>query len=363
MPQQRSAIKPDLFAHEAHERKIDTLGDPLQVVAEHIDFGELAGLIDELYPRGGGSKGGRPPYPSEVMVRVLILKRLYNLSDEQVEYQLLDRMSFRRFCLLGRSAAIPDRNTVWQFQQRIGVDGATALFQGVDMQLEHHGYMARGGQAIDATLVAAPIQHFTKEERAQLDAGEIPADWSEAKRRQKDLDATHTKKHGKPHHGYKLSVGVDIKHKFIRKVFTGTASEHDSTHFEEVLDMGNTGSAVYADRGYPSERRSEILAALGLRDRIQRKAKKGKPLSECQKGRNRRIATTRARVEHPFAQMRHMGGKLIRIIGQARATAAMTLMATCYNIKRLAKFLHDGVDPFYKNQRTRGHVRLKVAST
>lgn len=161
IPQQRSALKPDLLAHEAHERKINTLGDPLQVVAEHIDFGGLAGLIDEMFPRGGGSKGGGPPYPSEVMVRVLILKRLYNLSDEQVEYQLLDRMSFRRFCLLGRSAAIPDRNTVWQFQQRIGVDGATALFQGVDMQLERHGYMARGGQAIDATLVAAPIQLST----------------------------------------------------------------------------------------------------------------------------------------------------------------------------------------------------------
>lgn len=95
------------------------------------------------------------------MVRVPVLKRLYNLSDEQVEYQLLDRMSFRRFCGLAHSASIPDRNTIWLFQQRIGTDGATALFQGVDAQIEQHGYMARGGQIIDATLVAAPIQRFT----------------------------------------------------------------------------------------------------------------------------------------------------------------------------------------------------------
>ena len=66
-------------------------------------------------------------------------------------------------------------------------------------------------------------------------------------------------------------------------------------------------------------------------------------MSECQKGRNKRIAKTRARVEHPFAQMRHMGGKLIRTIGQVRATVAMTMMASCYNLKRLAKFLDDGV--------------------
>ena len=107
---------------------------------------------------------------------------------------------------------------------------------------------------------------------------------------------------------------------------------------------------MYADRGYPSKSRSEMLQALGFREHIQRKAKQGKELSECQQKRNRRIAKTRARVERPFAQIRHMGGKLIRTIGQARATAAMALMAACYNLKRLAKFLDDGVDAFFKVQ-------------
>lgn len=208
--------------------------------------------------------------------------------------------------------------------------------------------MARCGQMIDATLVNAPIQHFTQEDKAQLQAGRIPEDWSTPKRRQKDLHATHTQKHGKRYHGYKLSISVDVKHKFIRSIATGTASEHDSTHFDEVLDQGNTSADVYADRGYPSRQRSQMLKALGYREHIQRKAKPGKPLSACQQGRNQGIAKTRARVEHPFAQMRHMGGKIIRTIGQARATAAMTMKAACYNIKRLAKFLDDGVDAFFK---------------
>ena len=89
---------------------------------------------------------------------------------------------------------------------------------------------------------------------------------------------------------------------------------------------------LYADRSYPSAERSQMLKALGYREHIQCKAKAGQALSECQKGRNKRIARTRARVEHPFAQMRHMGGKLIRTIGQARATVAMTMMAACYNV-------------------------------
>ena len=362
--QARSAIKLDLFADAARKRKIETLGDPLQVIARHIDFDDLTRVIDQLLPRGDAAKGGRPPYPTAVMVRILILKYLYKLSDEQMEYQLLDRMSYQRFCLLADSANVPDRNTIWHYQQRLGVDGVAALFQAVDGQLLQRGYLARCGQIIDATLVPAPIQHFTKQDKEQLDQGKIPSDWNEAKRRQKDLDATHTKKHGKGYHGYKLSISVDVRHKFIRKITTGTASEHDSTHFDEVLDEHNTSCDVYADRGYPSEQRSEMLKVLGYREHIQRKAKPGKPLSECQKGRNKRIAKTRARVEHPFAQMRHMGGKLIRTIGQARATVAMTMMAVCYNLKRLAKFVDEGVDAFYKDKGmpSKTEVRLQRAN-
>ena len=155
------------------------------------------------------------------------------------------------------------------------------------------------------------------------------------------------------------SISVDVKHKFIRKITTGTASEHDSTHFDEVLDEHNTSRDIYADRGFPSAQHSQMLKALGYREHIQRKAKAGKALSECQKGRNKRIAKTRARVEHPFAQMRHMGGKLIRTIGQARATVAMTMMAACYNLKRLAKFLDDGVDAFYKACPSKSEVCLQ----
>ena len=299
-PQARSAIKLDLFADAARKAKIETLGDPMQIIIRHIDFDHLTQVLDELLPRGDPTKGGRPPYPTEVMVRILILEHLYNLSDEQMEYQLLDRMSYQRLYLLADSANIPDRNTIWHYQQRLGVDGVASLFQAVDGQLLQRGYLARCGQIINATLVPAPIQHFSKEDKAQLEQGKIPADWNAAKRRQKDLDATHTKKHGKSYHGYKLSISVDAPHKFIRKITNDTASEHDSTHFHEVLDEHSASGDGYADRGYHSAQRSEMLKALGHREHIQRQAKPGQPLSECQKGRSKRIAKTRAWVETPL---------------------------------------------------------------
>lgn len=339
----RSAIKTDLFADEYHREKIDSLGDPLAEIESHIDFAALAAEVDRVAPRPISAQGGRPPYPTETMVRILVLKRLYNLSDEQMEYQLLDRMSYKRFCGLSNAANIPDRTTVWTFENRIGGAGARALFDGVTAQLLKKGFIARGGQIIDATLVPAPRQHNNRDEKELLEQGAMPADWKPAKRRQKDIDATWTKKHGKSHFGYKLSINVDKKHKFIREIETDTASPHDSQHFDQVFDTANTSRDVYADRGYPSEAREAWLEENGYRNNIQRKGKRNKPLSECQQRRNRRIARTRARVEHPFAAIAQMGGKVIRTIGQGRASFAMTMMAACYNLKRLVYFQGAGI--------------------
>ena len=342
----RSAIKKDLFAADQRREKIDRLGDPLLAFEAHIDFIALAKEVDRLAPRPKSLQGGRPPFPTETMVRILFLKRCNNLSDEQMEYQLLDRMSYQRFCGLTDSASIPDRTTVWTFENRIGELGAQALFDGMEQQLLKQGYIARGGQIIDATLVPAPKQHFTRDDKEQLKEGAMPVDWKPAKRRQKDLDATWIKKHGKSHHGYKLSVNVDRRYKVIRKIETDTASTHDSQHFDAVLDSANTCREVYADKGYPSAAREAQLKEAGYRNHIQRKGARNHPLSARQEKRNKRIAKIRARVEHIFAGIEQMGGKLIRTIGQARANFAMTMMAASYNLKRLVYLKRAGIEAF-----------------
>jgi hypothetical protein len=109
----RTAIQPDLFAAEEHRAKLDRLGDPLQEMDSVIDFAALAAEVEKIFPSKDQSKGGRPPYPIETMVRIVVLKRLYGLSDEQMEFQLLDRMSFKRFCGLEHSRTVPDRTTIW----------------------------------------------------------------------------------------------------------------------------------------------------------------------------------------------------------------------------------------------------------
>ena len=341
----KSALKHDLFAHQAREQKIGILGDPLQRIEAYIQFSALAAEVDRIAPRPSSLLGGRPAFPTETMVRILVLKQLYNLSDEQMEFQLLDRMSYQRFCGLQDVSNIPDRTTIWTFANRIGTAGAQALFDAVHAQLLRQGFIARAGQIVDATLVPAPKQHLRQEDKAIIEQKATPADWNAPKRRQKDTDASWTKKHGKSHFGYKLSINIDAQNKLIRKIKTDTAKVHDSQHLKALVNTNNTNVQVFADRGYPSAEHTMWLKAQGLKDRIQNKGSKTKALTQRAKARNKTIAKTRARVEHVFASMRQMGGKLIRTVGQARADFALTLMATCYNIKRLSWLKARGINP------------------
>ncbi|WP_426197688.1 IS5 family transposase [Massilia sp. DWR3-1-1] len=174
----------------------------------------------------------------------------------------------------------------------------------------------------------------------------MPITWKAHKRAQKDVDAKWTKKHGKNHFGYKLHASIDKRHKLVRKVIITNAAVSDSVVFEALLDPNNTSRDVYADRGYPSAEREATLTAAGWRVQIQRKGSANKPISETQKQRNRRIATPRARVEHVFGAMRHMGGKLVRRMGIVRATFALQLKTASYNLQRLVYLKERGIEAF-----------------
>jgi hypothetical protein len=187
-----SAIKSDLFAAEPWAPKIDSLGDPLVKIRQVVSFAALAREVDRVAPRVVSAKGDRPPFPTETMVRVLELNRLHNLSDEQVEFHLLDRLSFQRLCGLTMAANIPDRTTVWNFENRIGASRAAAFFDGLNATVTPARYSVSGGQIIDAGLDSAPRQHVNREEGALTDEKAAPADWEQAKRQQKDTDATWT---------------------------------------------------------------------------------------------------------------------------------------------------------------------------
>jgi IS5 family transposase len=335
-----------LFAAEDRAAKRDRIGDPLQMLERHIDFGAIAAAIDAKLTLGDRGRGGRPPYATQTMVRLLVLQQLYNLSDDALEYQLLDRSSFLRFAGLTNSARVPDAKTVWVWRERLKQhDLIGDISAAVSGQLQRAGFIARGGQIIDASIVSAPIQRNTREEKAAIGQGQVPPDWNEAKRAQKDVDARWTVKHGKQYYGYKLHANSDRRWGFIRSAEVTAASVHDSEKFETVLDPSNTCRDVYADRGYAKGQREQQLKQDGYRAQIQRKANRGRPLSATQQRRNQRIARLRAVGEHPFARLAQLGGKCVRSIGLARAKLQIGLKVVTHNLQRLARLLERGVVP------------------
>jgi transposase, IS5 family len=126
------------------------------------------------------SSAGRKPIDVLVLFRMLILQALHNLSDEQTEFQVRDRLSFTRFLQLGFEDSIPDATTLWLFREKLAQAGLIeSLFDRFEGHLAAKGYTARSGQMIDATIVPVPKQHNRRDENEMVKAGETPPEWTQ----------------------------------------------------------------------------------------------------------------------------------------------------------------------------------------
>ncbi len=323
---------------------LDAKNDPLAKLDEVVSWEDFRVRLEAVWRKPAGqrkSAAGRKPWDAVVMFKAIVLCELYNLSDDQVEYQLRDRLSFMRFLGLGIEDKVPDAKTVWLYREQLSRAGVIeALFEAFDGYLKQRGYLAMGGQIIDASIVAVPKQRNSRDENARIRDGETPAGWDNqpAKRRQKDTDARWTKKHGKSHYGYKNHISVDRRHKLVRRYQVTSAAVHDSAVVDAVLDADNTASEVWADSAYRSAKIEAGLAEKGLTSRIHRKGRRNKPLTAREKRGNTTRSRVRARVEHVFgAQSNDMGGTLVRAIGLVRATARIGLKNLAYNMRRLVQ--------------------------
>lgn len=171
-------MRSSLFVAHEREAKRNKSGNTLQVLDRYIDFAALAAKVDHAAPRPDWSRSGQMLFPTEVIMRILLLQELFHLSDAQMEFQLLDRMSFLRFARLAGTSHIPDRTTIRTFMERLVKAGSSEnVFDAVNCQLAKHGYIARGGQTFDVSTVLVPRQS-SKEEKSILEDIVMPADCS-----------------------------------------------------------------------------------------------------------------------------------------------------------------------------------------
>lgn len=329
-------MQPGFFDLEDRHKKLNER-DPLVSLDRLVDWEDFRDILKTVREKPRKSNAGRKPFDVVLMFKVLVLQHLYNLSDDELEYQIRDRFSFCRFLGLNPEDRTPDAKTIWLFrEQLIEHSLIKPLFVCFDLQLEDHGYKARKGQIVDASFVEAPRQRNTREENEMIKAGEVPERIANNPnvKRQKDLDARWTKKNNETHYGYKNHACVDNKHKLIRDYEVTSAEVHDSQVFHELL-VDNTSKDVWADSAYFSEESEITLEAMGYRSHVHSRSYRGRPLSERQKKGNRTKSRVRVRVEHVFGSIKNeQGGQFIRVIGQARAAIKIGLMNLVYNVRR-----------------------------
>lgn len=329
-----------LFDEQIRLEKLSKKQDPLERLSTHIDFEFFRKPLEKALGKSDNSNGGRPAYDYVLLFKILILQRFYNVSDDGIEYAILDRLSFMRFLGLGINDPVPDAKTIWLFRDKLTATGAVEkLFAYLDGQLDKDGIVVHKGKLVDASIVEVPVQRNSREENKQLKEGSIPEDWNENKLRQKDTDAKWVTHNGKNYFGYKNHVKADSKTKIITGYQVTTANIHDSEVMGELLDGKEDGSQpVYADSAYRSEAIEQICQRKNIESCIHEKGYRGRPLTKRQQQRNRKKSKIRARIEHIFGFMTNsMNEMYLRCRSFVRNKTSIGLMNLTYNLFRLVQ--------------------------
>ena len=327
-----------LFDSDFRIEKLIRLGDPLHRLSEGIDFELFRPKLQEALSKLAQGAGGRPPYDYVLMFKILVLQRYFNLSDDQVEFQICDRISFMRFLGLTVSDDVPDSKTVWSFRERlVDLGFVQLLFDLFIRELEKLGLILNEGKIVDASFIEVPKQRNTREENKQIKAGEVPVAFTDnpAKLAQKDVDARWTKKNNVSYYGYKNHVKVDGKSKLITSFNVTDASVHDSQEIVNLIDEKDKDQTLYADSAYTGEDLHIKLEEKEVKLSIHEKGCKNKPLTEAQKASNKEKSKVRVRVEHVFGFVENsMNGSTLEYIGLKRTQAAIGMMNLVYNMFR-----------------------------
>jgi transposase len=141
--------------------KIHQINDLLPRLDELIDWSLFIDLLNQVRSSEKKSNAGRPGFDVLLMFKILILKTVYNLSDDQVELQIRDRLSFRAFLGLDFSDTVPDSKTIWLFGEQLSKLGlGKLLFERFYSELARYGVTIKGGLAVDGTFVDVPETTF-----------------------------------------------------------------------------------------------------------------------------------------------------------------------------------------------------------
>ena len=328
-----------LFDEQETYQKLSDIGNPLEKISEVIDFEMFRDILEaKMLNYEKKNNAGAKPFDVVMMFKIMTLQRYYGLGDTQIEYQILDRLSFKKFLGLETGDKVPDEKTVWAFREKLTNSGLVEkIFFQFTEYLGSKGLIMNEGKMVDASFTIAPRQRNTRDENKKIKEGNGDELWNDKpnKKKHKDIDARWTKKNGETFFGYKNHAKVDTKSKFIDNYKVTDASVHDSQPLDDLLTENDSGQDFFGDSAYTGEEQEKVISKYEMNNQVHEKGYRNKPLTDEQKASNNEKSKTRARVEHVFGFMEQsMNGLVVRSVGITRATGIIGLINLTYNLFR-----------------------------
>jgi IS5 family transposase len=295
-----------------------------------IPWTELMALIAPHAPAG---KTGRPPFATEVMLRIHLLQQFFGHSDPAMEEALHDIPLYQEFARLDAGMTrLPDESTILRFRHMLEEHGlGQQILATVNAKLIARGLLLKTGTVVDATLISAPSS-------TKNDQGE------------RDPEMHQTKKGNQWHFGMKAHIGVDADSGLVHTVTTTAANAHDVTQAAALLH--GQEEVVFADSGYRGvERRAEIQAQhpdvdwqIAMMPGKRKAMDKSKPVNALKEQLEKLKACIRAKVEHPFRVIKcQFGHRKVRYRGLAKNTCQLLVMFALSNLWMVRKRILQGL--------------------
>jgi len=293
--------------------------DDLEAIAGLIDW---AGIEAVLAPVVSKARKGEPSWPPLVLFKALLLQRWHDLSDEGLEANLFDRLSFQRFCGLSLKDDVPDHSTLWRFREKLAKAGLVEqLFAELQRQLEERGVLVRQGTLIDASLIKAAAR------RPRVEEGKTSSN---------DPDARFgtNNERGRFEFGYKGHIAVDEASMLVRSQRLTPANIQEIDVATSLI--AGDEMIVIADRGYDGARLRDHLAASSVANGVMKRGQKGKPLLPEEAARNHWQAPRRRKVEAVFGTLKRIYRmSRMRYFNGPRNALAFGLALFAFNLRRL----------------------------
>src|SRR3989338_8283895 len=222
----------DFALKEKYER-VKKLRSQLEEIKNLIDWNAFL----PLFPKKETNRGA-PEYEKTLMIKIIFLQSCYGISDEEMEYQIYNRLDFQQF--LDFPEEIPDFSTIWRFREELTEGNIIDLvWDELGRQLEAHGFVVKKGAIQDASFIQADPGKKNSGMRGR---------GREAKT-SRSKDGSWTKKGKKSIFGFKAHDKVDEKTKIITEVAVSTAKTFDGN-----VDLANEDEIIFRDKCYSGSR-------------------------------------------------------------------------------------------------------------